>query len=43
MIDTLYCTVDTSRVEEEDKSKAQSGVTRQAIEQEICAAEGHKS
>ncbi|KAF2176972.1 hypothetical protein K469DRAFT_721153 [Zopfia rhizophila CBS 207.26] len=32
--DTLYCTVDTSRVEEEDKQKAQSGTIRQAIEKE---------
>ena len=40
MTDTLYYTVDTSRVEEEDKSKAQPGAMWQAIER---TAEGHES
>jgi hypothetical protein len=35
MTDTLYCTVDTSRVGEEDKHKAQLGAIRKAIEGEI--------
>lgn len=35
MTDTLYCTVDTSRVEEEDKSKAEPAFIRQAIEREM--------
>lgn len=33
--DTLYCTIDTSRVEDRDKNKAQPGAIRQAIEEEI--------
>jgi hypothetical protein len=41
MTDTLYCTIDTSRIGEEDKNKAQQGVIRQAIEEEIQPAEGH--
>ena len=40
-IDTLYCTVDTSRVGEDDKGKAQPGAIRQAIEEEIRTAGGH--
>lgn len=43
MTDTLYCTVDTSRVEEEDKSKAQPGAIRQAIEQELRKSEDRKT
>jgi hypothetical protein len=43
MTDTLYCTVDTSRVEEEDKSKAQPGAIRQTIEQELRKSEDHRS
>jgi ribosomal protein S9 len=43
MTDTLYCTVDTSRVEEEDKSKAQPGEIRQAIEQELRKSEDRKT
>jgi hypothetical protein len=35
MTDTLYCTIDTSRMNEEDKSKAQPGVIREAIEKEM--------
>jgi len=42
MTDAPYCTVDTSRVEE-DKSKAQPGTIRQAIEQEMRKLEDHKS
>ena len=42
MTDTLYCTVDTSRVVEEDKSKTQPGTIRQAIEQEIRTTEGQQ-
>jgi hypothetical protein len=37
MTDTLYCTIDTSRVSEEDRNKAQPGVIREAIEKEIRA------
>lgn len=33
--DTLYCTIDTSRVTEENKGKAQPGTIRDAIEKEI--------
>lgn len=35
MTDTLYCTIDTSRVVEEDKDKAQAGTIRKAFEEEI--------
>lgn len=42
MTDTLYCTVDTSRVGEEDRIKAQPGTIRQAIEKEMRATEGHE-
>jgi hypothetical protein len=41
MTDTLYCTVETSRVGEEDQSRAQPGVIRQTIEKEIRGSEGH--
>jgi hypothetical protein len=33
--DTLYCTIDTSRVGEEDTTKAQPGAIREAIEKEM--------
>ena len=42
-IDTLYCTVDTSRVEEDDKDKAQPGAIRQAIEKEVRKLEGREN
>jgi hypothetical protein len=42
MTDTLFCTVDTSRVEEGDKDKAEPGAIRQATE-EIRTNEGHES
>ena len=35
MTDTLYCTIDTSRMTEEDKSKAQPGTIRKAIKKEM--------
>jgi hypothetical protein len=35
LTDTLYCTIDTSRMAEEDKSKAQPGIIRGAIEKEM--------
>ena len=38
--DTLYCTIDTSRVEEANKSRAQAGHIRQAIETEMRAKQG---
>ena len=41
--DTLYCTVDTSKVEEENKDKVQPGVIRQAIENGMRTTEGHES
>jgi hypothetical protein len=37
--DTIYCTIDTSRVGEEDKPKAQLAAVRQAIEKEIRETE----
>jgi hypothetical protein len=40
MTDTLYCTIDTSRVGEEDRSKVHPGLIRQAIEEEIRAGDG---
>jgi hypothetical protein len=40
MTDTLYYTIDTSRVGEEDKNKAQPGPIRKAIEEEIRTTEG---
>ena len=38
---TLYCTIDISGVGEEEKSKAQPGIVRKAIEEEIRTADGH--
>jgi hypothetical protein len=35
MTDTLYCTIDTLRVREEDKIKGQAGAVRMAIAAEI--------
>jgi hypothetical protein len=35
MTDTLYCTIDTSRVDEEDRNKTQPGSIREVIEKEI--------
>ncbi len=40
MTDTLYCTIDTSRVSKEDRSKAQPGSIRQAIEEEMRTTDG---
>ena len=40
MTDTLYCTIDTSRVGEEDKDQVQPGPIRKAVEEEIRAGEG---
>ena len=40
MTDTLYCTIDMSRVREEDKNKAQPGAIRRAVEEEIRTMEG---
>ena len=42
-IDTLYCTIDTSRVEEGKQDKAQSGKIRDAIERKIGTIEGQNS
>ncbi|KAJ3453213.1 hypothetical protein MRS44_018868 [Fusarium solani] len=41
--DTLFCTIDTSRVSEEDRGKAQVGEVRQAIEEKVRAREGQQS
>ncbi|KAF6527575.1 hypothetical protein HZS61_007877 [Fusarium oxysporum f. sp. conglutinans] len=41
--DTLFCTIDTSRVSEEDRGKAQVGEVRQAIEEKVRAREGGQS
>jgi hypothetical protein len=38
--DTLYCIIDTSRVREEDKNKANLGAIRKAIEDEMCTSKG---
>jgi hypothetical protein len=38
--ETLYCTVDTSRVEEGQKSQVQPGMIRKAIEEEIRTVDG---
>jgi hypothetical protein len=43
MTDTLYCTIDTSRVGEEERSKAQPGTIRKAIEEEIRTLEGQEN
>jgi len=43
MTDTLYCTIDTSRVGEEERSKAQPGTIRKAIEEEIRATKGQEN
>jgi hypothetical protein len=40
--DTLYCIIDTSRVGQEVRSKAQPGTIRKAIEEEICTMEGQE-
>lgn len=42
MTDTLYCTIDTSRVGEEGKYKVQPGVIRKAVEEEIRTREGQE-
>jgi hypothetical protein len=42
MTDTLYCTIDTSKVREEDKSKAHPGAIRKAIEEEIRTGKGQE-
>lgn len=42
MTDALYCTIDTSRVGEEERSKAQPGAIRKAIEEEIRTMEGQE-
>jgi hypothetical protein len=38
--DTLFCTIDTPRVSEEDRGKAQVGDVRQAIEEKVRGREG---
>jgi hypothetical protein len=43
LTDTLYCTVDISRVEEKEKERAGPGSIRDNIEREIRAAEGRES
>jgi len=42
MTDTLYYTINTSRVGEEERSKAQPGTIRKAIEEEIRTVEGQE-
>ena len=42
MTDTLYCTIDTSRVSDEDKSKVQPGTIRRAIEEQTRTEEGQE-
>ena len=43
LTDTLYCTVDISGVEEEERNRAGPGSIRDNIEREIRAAEGRES
>lgn len=43
MTDTLYCTVDTSRLEENDKGKTGPGAIRQAIEKEVRTTDGQET
>ena len=40
MADTLYCTVDTSRVGDEERDKVQPGAIRKAIEDEMHTIDG---
>ncbi|XP_044714766.1 endonuclease-reverse transcriptase domain-containing protein [Hirsutella rhossiliensis] len=40
--DTLYCTIDLSRVEDQNRGRAQVGEIRQAVEAEMRAKEGHE-
>ena len=40
MTDTLYCTIDTSRVTEEEKNKTHPKAVREAIEKEMRTGEG---
>jgi hypothetical protein len=39
---TLFCTIDTSRVNEGDEDEAQIGVVRRAIEEEMRKKEGRQ-
>ena len=39
--DTLYCTIDTSRVADEDTNKTTAGAIRAIVEKEIRATEAH--
>lgn len=41
MTDTLYCTIDTSGVGEEERNKAQPRMVRKAIKDEIRTVDGH--
>ena len=41
MTSTLYYTINVSGVGEEERSKAQPGVVRKAIEEEIRTVDGH--
>jgi hypothetical protein len=43
MTNTLYCTIDTLRVKEEERSKVQPRAVRKAIKEEIRIIEGHVS
>ena len=43
MTDTLYCTIDLSRTEEEEGNKAGPGSIRDKIEQEIRTVEGRSN
>src|SRR3954451_10441198 len=39
--DILYCMIDTSRIVEKERYKAQSEVVKKVIEEEIYTVEGH--
>ncbi len=41
--DTLHCTVDTSRVEQQNQVQAQVGNIRRAIEKEVKVSEGYEA
>jgi hypothetical protein len=40
MTDMLYCTIDMSRIGEEDKNKVYPRLIRKAIKEDICTVDG---
>lgn len=43
LTDTLYCTIDTSRVEGHEKTRTEAGTIRRGIEKEMRVTEGRES